>query len=85
MYFGSWYWNRKETIMNNTMPYCPWDTPSVIYTKKSGADATSHRISILSRELFYLWVFIIHEELWNEARDFLDDYMDDPAPFEFDW
>ena len=83
MYFGSRYWNRKETLMNNTMPYCPWDTPSVVYTKKS--DATPHRISIVSRELFYLWVFIIREELWNEAREFLDDYMDDPAPFEFDW
>ena len=71
MCLGSRYWNRKETLMNNTMPYCPWDTPSVVYTKKPGA--APHRISILSRELFYLWVFIIREELWKEARDFLDD------------
>ena len=83
MHFGSQYRNRKETLMNNTTPHCPWDTPSVVYTKKSCV--APHRISILSRELFYLWVFIIREELWNEARDFLDDYMDDPAPFEFDW
>lgn len=40
---------------------------------------------MLSRELFYLWNFIIQQELWDEARDFLDEYMDDPAPFEFDW
>lgn len=64
-------------------PCCPWDTPALARTQKTGT--AGRRTQILSRELFYLWNFIIQQELWDEARDFLDEYMDDPAPFEFDW
>lgn len=64
-------------------PCCPWDTTELIRTQKT--EAAGRRTQMLSRELFYLWNFIIQQELWDEARDFLDEYMDDPAPFEFDW
>lgn len=75
---------RKEDIMNGLHdPCCPWDTTALIQAHK--ADAAEQRTKILSRELFYLWNFIIQQELWDEAREFLDEYMDDPAPFEFNW
>ena len=62
---------------------CPWDTQEAAQaTKQREYDG---RMRILSRELFYLWNFILQQELWDEARDFLDEYMGDPAPFEFDW
>lgn len=64
-------------------PCCPWDTQALARALKSEPDR--RRAQMLSRELFYLWNFIIQQELWDEARDFLDEYMDDPAPFEFDW
>lgn len=66
--------------------YCPLDPR--IPAQDPGTEADDGRTGILSRELFYLWNFILLQELWDEARearDFLDEHMDDPAPFEFDW
>ncbi len=62
---------------------CPWDAQTLTRAAKLGA--ADERMQILSRELFYLWNFILQQELWDEAREFLDEHMDDPAPFEFDW
>ncbi len=62
---------------------CPWDFQAPARVSKPGV--AEERMRILSRELFYLWNFILQQELWDEARDFLDEYMGDPAPFEFDW
>lgn len=64
-------------------PCCPWHTMALRQIQKT--EESGRRTQILSRELFYLWNFIIQQELWDEARDFLDEYMDDPAPFEFGW
>lgn len=38
--------------------------------------------SSLYRQNFYLWMFISREGLWNEAKEFLEENMDDPIPFE---
>ena len=34
------------------------------------------------RQLFYLWMFISQEGLWDEAREFIEENMDTPIPFE---
>lgn len=61
---------RKEDIMNGLYsPCCPWDTTALIQAHTT--DAAERRTQILSRELFYLWNFIIQHELWDEARNFL--------------
>ena len=39
----------------------------------------------LQRESYYLWMFISAQGLWEEAREFLEDNMDDPMLFEPDW
>ena len=36
----------------------------------------------LRRQLFYLWTYVIQQEIWEEAIDFLDEHGDDPTPFD---
>ena len=43
------------------------------------------RIRKMEREAFYLSMFIAQEGLWEESRQFLDDNMDNPIPFELEW
>ena len=40
------------------------------------------RFRKLQRESFYLWMFISSQGLWEDAREFLEDNMDFPIPFE---
>ncbi len=40
------------------------------------------RMRKLKRETFYMWMFITQEGLWEEAREFLEENMDIPLPFE---
>ena len=34
------------------------------------------------RKNFYLWMFISREGLWNEAKEFIEENMSNPSPFE---
>lgn len=34
------------------------------------------------RQNFYLWMFISQEGLWSEAKEFVDENMETPMPFE---
>ena len=36
----------------------------------------------LRRQLFYLWTYMIQQEIWEEAIEFLDEHRDDPTPFD---
>ena len=36
----------------------------------------------LQREIFYLWIFLAHEDLMDEAVEFMETYMDKPTPYE---
>ena len=38
--------------------------------------------SLMYRQNFYLWIFISLEGLWSEAKEFLEENMDTPIPFE---
>ena len=38
--------------------------------------------SLMYRQNFYLWIFISQEGLWSEAKEFLEENMDTPIPFE---
>ena len=38
---------------------------------------------LLRREAFYLWMFIAQEGLLEEAREFMEENMDHPVPFEY--
>lgn len=39
----------------------------------------------LNNELLQLWCFLQSEDLWEEARDYLEDHKDDELPFEAKW
>lgn len=39
----------------------------------------------LQHESYYLWMFISAQGLWEEAREFLEDNMNEPIPFEPAW
>lgn len=34
------------------------------------------------RQNFYLWMFISQEGLWSEAKEFVEENMQTPMPFE---
>ena len=34
------------------------------------------------RQNYYLWMFISCEGLWEDTREFIDENMDTPVPFE---
>ena len=40
--------------------------------------AIRNRIDILTHENFFLWMFISNQDLWEEARDFLDNASQRP-------
>lgn len=44
---------------------------------------TMDYISKLHREIFYLWGFIGQEGIWDEAREFVDEHLMMPTPFEY--
>lgn len=46
---------------------------------------TEDQFHKLQRESYYLWMFISAQGLWEEAREFLEDNMDEPMLFEPDW
>lgn len=39
-------------------------------------------LSRLRRNLSCLWTYIIEQELWEEALEFIDDHMEGPLPFD---
>ena len=36
----------------------------------------------LRRHLFYLWTYLIQQDIWEEAVDFIEDHWDEPTPFD---
>ena len=62
----------------------PKATPESI-TWKHLPEPIKERIRKMEREAFYLSMFIAQEGLWEESRQFLDDNMDNPIPFELEW
>lgn len=46
---------------------------------------TEEQFRKLQRESYYLWMFISAHGLWEEAREFLEDNMDEPMLLEPDW
>ena len=41
-----------------------------------------HYSYMFKRQMFYIWMFMIREDIWEEACEFLEEHMDDPSPFE---
>lgn len=37
---------------------------------------------LLRRQMLYIWMFLVREDIWDEACEFLEEHMDDPSPFE---
>lgn len=42
-------------------------------------------IRTLQRKIFYLYMFLAEQGFTTEPDEYLDEHMDDPAPFEEDW
>ena len=51
--------------------------------KKRTPKPVADRCRKLERELFHLWNYIWQEGLGNEAREFLEEHMDEEIPFEW--
>lgn len=39
----------------------------------------------LKREVFYLWIFLTEQGLWEDAREFMEENRNEPVPFEENW
>lgn len=48
-------------------------------------DKAKETIRKLKRELFYTWMFLMDEGVYQEAEDFVKSRMDEPTPFEDEW
>ena len=42
-------------------------------------------IERLQRKIFYLFMFLGEQDLYTEAAEYLEEHMDEPAPFEDEW
>ena len=66
--------NKNSTNIN-----CP-------YVRHSYADPDSlYPLCIryndtLRKNLMLLWAFLLNEDMWNEAFEFISDHVDDPLP-----
>lgn len=46
-------------------------------------DPTAEKnICSLRRHLFCLWTYIIQQDMWEEAADFIEEHRDEPTPFD---
>ena len=52
--------------------------------KENTPDMVREHVCKQNRKLFYLWEFLAGEGLCQEAREYLDEHMADPIPFEFE-
>jgi hypothetical protein len=43
------------------------------------------KIKMLQRKLFYIWMFLGQEGIWEEAEEFIKEHMSEPVPFEDEW
>ena len=77
---------ERERYLKEYVGYSvpPKRTPESI-TWKHLPEPIKDRIRKMEREAFYLSMFIAQEGLWEESRQFLDDNMDNPIPFELEW
>ena len=48
-------------------------------------EAARKVIHNLQRKIFYLTIFLAEQDLSSESEEYLNDHMDDPAPFEEEW
>lgn len=56
----------------------------IIMEAKEQMPETARRyIRKLQRELFLIWGFVGQEGLWEEAREFVNDHIDEEIPFEW--
>ena len=42
-------------------------------------------IERLQRKIFYLFMFLGEQDLYTEAKEYLEEHMDEPTPFEDVW
>lgn len=47
--------------------------------------AAHKKIRMLQRQLYYIWIFLSQEGLYEDADAFVKDHMDEPTPFEDEW
>lgn len=82
---------EKRTYLMN---YFGWDDDESTETKEQEEMRSAYsqtppvvlkRIRTLKRELFYLWMFLSSEGLYEEAREYVEDNKDEEVPFEEEW
>lgn len=51
--------------------------------KRPKQNPLKQQLQKTQRQLYYLWDFIGQEGLWNEAKEYLEDNIDAPIPYEW--
>ena len=76
---------ERESYLKEYIGYTeePEDERIIRETKEQLPKTARHYIRKLQRELFQLWGFVGQEGLWEEAREFVNDHMDEEIPFEW--
>lgn len=72
------------------MEYMGWEEETKEEKEKRAAreanpDIAREHICRQARQIFYLWEFLAGEGLSQEAREYLEEHMDEPTPFEYDF
>ena len=67
----------------------PFTTEKDIFKQETAGPAQSQYVLIsrstynqLRRQLFYLWTYMIQEDSWEEAIEFMEDHCEVPTPFD---
>ncbi|MBQ9015380.1 MAG: hypothetical protein IJ109_04605 [Firmicutes bacterium] len=68
--------------------YMGWEDPSpeemsLTKAKERTPNIVKDHVRSLERELFSLWRYVWQEGLGEDAREFVDQYRDEPIPFEW--
>ena len=48
-------------------------------------DEVKEKIRRMQREIFYTWMFLSREGIYEDAEEFVREHMDEPIPFEDEW
>ncbi|MGX8686554.1 MAG: hypothetical protein ACSW8K_01965 [bacterium] len=48
-------------------------------------DEVKEKIRRMQREIFYTWMFLSQEGIYEDAEEYVREHMDEPIPFEDEW
>ena len=68
--------------MTNAYNYDSYSSDPSLPFPDQHASSGNEKYFQLRRQLFYLWTYMIQQEIWEEAIEVLDEHRDGPTPFD---